>query len=186
MFTWEARRVTAFKCEPQSVHVLLTCRPPPSPSTVCDTHTQVVGFVVALLDPESLLCFALHLRRYAGTRLAAQRSLAGWLSETTGGLTYLEFIRTLNKRVEEDWAGVQVCGCLCVCVWGGGVMDGGTNHALWWAVGAPALYMQLPKCCCATWTFWLEWVGRGWSHPLGVHSHPQQEGGGALGGRAGG
>jgi hypothetical protein len=41
-------------------------------------------------------------------RLAAQRSLAGWLSETTGGLSYLEFIRTLGKRVEEDWEGVQV------------------------------------------------------------------------------
>lgn len=46
--------------------------------------------------------------RYAGVRLAAQRSLAGWLSETTGGLSYLEFIRTLSKRVEEDWQGVQV------------------------------------------------------------------------------
>lgn len=45
--------------------------------------------------------------RYAGVRLAAQRSLAGWLSETTGGLSYLEFIRTLSKRVEEDWQGVQ-------------------------------------------------------------------------------
>jgi hypothetical protein len=62
--------------------------------------------------------------RYAGVRLAAQRSLAGWLSETTGGLTYLEFIRTLGKRVEEDWEGVQVGGWVGGWVRGGGVRGG--------------------------------------------------------------
>lgn len=46
--------------------------------------------------------------RFAGSRLAGQRSVAGWVGETMGGLTYLESIRTLSKRVEEDWPGVQV------------------------------------------------------------------------------
>ncbi|GLC71241.1 hypothetical protein PLESTF_001094000 [Pleodorina starrii] len=39
---------------------------------------------------------------YAGKRLAAQRGLAGLLSETMGGLSYLEFIRGLAKKVETD------------------------------------------------------------------------------------
>lgn len=44
---------------------------------------------------------------FAGTRLDAQRSVAGWVSEQMGGIDYLEFIRGLVKRVEEDWEGVQ-------------------------------------------------------------------------------
>lgn len=76
---------------------------------------------LSFLSPLPLECLRVCTQhRYAGVRLAAQRSLAGWLSETTGGLSYLEFIRTLNKRVEEDWEGVQVRGaqgggCVCVC-----------------------------------------------------------------------
>lgn len=50
------------------------------------------------------------LCRFAGGRLAGQRSIAGWVSEGMSGLSYLEFIRTLSKRVEEDWQGVQVRG----------------------------------------------------------------------------
>ena len=46
--------------------------------------------------------------RFAGSRLAAQRSAAGWVGEAMGGLSYLEFIRGLAKRVEADWDGVQV------------------------------------------------------------------------------
>ncbi|KAF8058036.1 PREP1 [Scenedesmus sp. PABB004] len=45
--------------------------------------------------------------RFAGSRLAAQRSVAGWVSESMGGLSYLEYVRGLAKRVEEDWEGVQ-------------------------------------------------------------------------------
>ena len=30
-----------------------------------------------------------------------------WVSEQMGGLSYLEFIRGLAKRVESDWAGVM-------------------------------------------------------------------------------
>jgi hypothetical protein len=39
---------------------------------------------------------------YAARRLGAQRSLAGALGELTGGLSYLEFIRGLAKKVESD------------------------------------------------------------------------------------
>jgi len=62
--------------------------------------------------------------RFAGSRLAAQRSTAGWVGEAMGGLSYLEYIRGLAKRVEGDWDGVQVgggcgwVGLLCVG-WGG-------------------------------------------------------------------
>jgi len=43
----------------------------------------------------------------AASRLDAQRSVAGWASEATGGFTYLESIRALAKRVESDWDSVQ-------------------------------------------------------------------------------
>ncbi|GIL59926.1 hypothetical protein Vafri_14582 [Volvox africanus] len=39
---------------------------------------------------------------YAGKRLAAQRGMAAALSETMGGLSYLESIRSLAKKVETD------------------------------------------------------------------------------------
>ncbi|KAI8467060.1 MAG: peptidase M16C associated-domain-containing protein [Monoraphidium minutum] len=45
--------------------------------------------------------------RFAGARLSAQRSTAGWVGEQMGGLSYLEFIRGLAKRVEADWDGVK-------------------------------------------------------------------------------
>jgi hypothetical protein len=35
------------------------------------------------------------------------------MGEATGGLSYLEFIRGLAKRVEEDWEGVQVKAMKC-------------------------------------------------------------------------
>lgn len=44
---------------------------------------------------------------FAGTRLDAQRSVAGWVSEIMGGISYLEFMRTLVNRVDADWEGVQ-------------------------------------------------------------------------------
>lgn len=44
---------------------------------------------------------------YAAKRLNAQRSMAGALGEVMGGLSYLEFIRGLAKRVESDWEGVK-------------------------------------------------------------------------------
>lgn len=44
---------------------------------------------------------------YAGSRLDAQRSTAGWASEQMGGVSYLDYVRALVGRVESDWAGVQ-------------------------------------------------------------------------------
>jgi hypothetical protein len=45
---------------------------------------------------------------YAARRLGAQSSVAGWMGEQTGGLSYLEYIRALAKRLEGgDWEGVQ-------------------------------------------------------------------------------
>eukprot|EP00879_Flechtneria_rotunda_P006113 GHRR01006426.1.p1 GENE.GHRR01006426.1~~GHRR01006426.1.p1 ORF type:complete len:1001 (+),score=416.66 GHRR01006426.1:475-3477(+) len=45
--------------------------------------------------------------RFAGSRLAAQRSVAGWVGESMGGLSYLDTIRGLAKRVEDDWDSVK-------------------------------------------------------------------------------
>lgn len=46
--------------------------------------------------------------RFAAKRLDAQRSTAGWVGEQMGGLSYLDFIRNLAKRVDSDWDSVQV------------------------------------------------------------------------------
>eukprot|EP00873_Tetraselmis_striata_P018587 jgi/Tetstr1/438851/TSEL_027360.t1 len=43
---------------------------------------------------------------YAASRLDAQRSVAGWVSEQMGGLSYLEYVRKLVARVDSDWDGV--------------------------------------------------------------------------------
>lgn len=45
--------------------------------------------------------------RFAARRLDAPRSVAGWAGEAMGGLAYLDFIRGLAKRVDEDWEGVR-------------------------------------------------------------------------------
>jgi Zn-dependent M16 (insulinase) family peptidase len=67
--------------------------------------------------------------RFAAARLAAQRSVAGWAGEVTGGLSYLEFIRALSKRVESDWDSVKVRVVVCVlCFCCGG--DEGAAAAL--------------------------------------------------------
>lgn len=44
---------------------------------------------------------------FAGSRLDAQRSVAGWANELMGGVAYLDYIRGLVGRVESDWEGVQ-------------------------------------------------------------------------------
>jgi len=44
---------------------------------------------------------------YAASRIDAQRSTAGWVSEQMGGIAYLEYVRELVKRVDSDWEGVQ-------------------------------------------------------------------------------
>ena len=45
--------------------------------------------------------------RAAMERLAAQRTVAGWVDEQTGGLEYLWFIRDLAKRVDSDWDAIK-------------------------------------------------------------------------------
>ena len=44
---------------------------------------------------------------FAGSRLDAQRNMAGWVNEQMGGISYLDFIRRLVGRVESDWESVQ-------------------------------------------------------------------------------
>ncbi|GMH34188.1 hypothetical protein BSKO_02022 [Bryopsis sp. KO-2023] len=43
---------------------------------------------------------------FASMRLSAQRSTAGYVNELMGGLSYLEYIRELVDRVENDWSSV--------------------------------------------------------------------------------
>jgi Zn-dependent M16 (insulinase) family peptidase len=42
----------------------------------------------------------------AAARLDAKLNSAGWVSEQMGGLSYLEYLRDLEKRVDEDWPSV--------------------------------------------------------------------------------
>ncbi|KAL3690174.1 hypothetical protein R1sor_016483 [Riccia sorocarpa] len=43
----------------------------------------------------------------AATRMDGMLNIAGWVNEQMGGLSYLEFLRSLEKRVEEDWPAVS-------------------------------------------------------------------------------
>ncbi|CAA7030775.1 unnamed protein product [Microthlaspi erraticum] len=43
----------------------------------------------------------------AAARMDAMLNIAGWMSEQMGGLSYLEFLHTLEKRVDEDWEGIS-------------------------------------------------------------------------------
>lgn len=45
--------------------------------------------------------------RFAASRLDAQRSVAGWVSEQMSGISYLEYIRKLVSRVDSDWDAVK-------------------------------------------------------------------------------
>lgn len=40
------------------------------------------------------------------SRMDAKLNIAGWVGEQMGGLSYLEFLRNLEKQVEEDWSTV--------------------------------------------------------------------------------
>ncbi|KAI9127958.1 hypothetical protein K1719_000951 [Acacia pycnantha] len=40
----------------------------------------------------------------AASRMDAKLNAAGWMSENMGGLSYLEFLRTLEEKVDHDWA----------------------------------------------------------------------------------
>ena len=43
---------------------------------------------------------------YVAQRLAARFTEAGWVSEQTGGVSYLFFLRDLVRRIDADWPGV--------------------------------------------------------------------------------
>ena len=54
---------------------------------------------------ETRLIYSGH--RMAATRLRAGLDEAGWLSEQTGGISYLFFLRQLAREVEQNWTEVQ-------------------------------------------------------------------------------
>ncbi|RYQ90143.1 hypothetical protein Ahy_B09g096399 isoform D [Arachis hypogaea] len=43
----------------------------------------------------------------AAARMDAKLNTAGWMSEKMGGLSYLEFLRTLEERVDQDWVNIS-------------------------------------------------------------------------------
>ncbi|XP_014520661.1 presequence protease 1, chloroplastic/mitochondrial [Vigna radiata var. radiata] len=43
----------------------------------------------------------------AAARMDAKLNAAGWMSEKMGGLSYLEFLETLEERVDEDWVDIS-------------------------------------------------------------------------------
>ncbi|XP_022952756.1 presequence protease 1, chloroplastic/mitochondrial-like [Cucurbita moschata] len=43
----------------------------------------------------------------AAARMDAKLNSAGWISEQMGGLSYLEFLRTLEEKVDQNWAEVS-------------------------------------------------------------------------------
>ncbi|MED6131438.1 Presequence protease 2, chloroplastic/mitochondrial [Stylosanthes scabra] len=43
----------------------------------------------------------------AAARMDAKLNTAGWISEKMGGVSYLEFLRTLEERVDQDWANIS-------------------------------------------------------------------------------
>ncbi|KAJ4851270.1 Presequence protease 2, chloroplastic/mitochondrial [Turnera subulata] len=45
--------------------------------------------------------------RIAGARMNAMLNTAGWISEQMGGASYLEYLRALEEKLDQDWAGVS-------------------------------------------------------------------------------
>ena len=76
--------------------------------------------------------------RAALERLTAQRTVAGWVDEQTGGLEYLHFIRDLAKRMDSDWDAIKadleaLRGCILaseVC-YGTALLSGQCAACLW-------------------------------------------------------
>ncbi|KAG2705435.1 hypothetical protein I3843_05G047400 [Carya illinoinensis] len=40
-------------------------------------------------------------------RMGAKLNVAGWISEQMGGISYLEFLQSLEEKVDQDWAGIS-------------------------------------------------------------------------------
>ncbi|KAL6963987.1 Homeobox protein PKNOX1, variant 2 [Sarracenia purpurea var. burkii] len=43
----------------------------------------------------------------AAARMDAKLNVAGWIAEQMGGVSYLEFLHSLEKKVDEDWDGIS-------------------------------------------------------------------------------
>ncbi|KAK2665115.1 hypothetical protein Ddye_003689 [Dipteronia dyeriana] len=43
----------------------------------------------------------------AAARMDAKLNVAGWISEQMGGVSYLEFLQTLEEKVDQDWDGIS-------------------------------------------------------------------------------
>uniref|UniRef100_A0A2N9HZQ4 Peptidase M16C associated domain-containing protein n=1 Tax=Fagus sylvatica TaxID=28930 RepID=A0A2N9HZQ4_FAGSY len=43
----------------------------------------------------------------AAARMDAKLNVAGWISEQMGGVSYLEFLQTLEEKVDKDWDGIS-------------------------------------------------------------------------------
>ncbi|KAF8410035.1 hypothetical protein HHK36_002555 [Tetracentron sinense] len=43
----------------------------------------------------------------AAARMDAKLNAAGWVAEQMGGISYLEFLRALEEKVDQDWAGIS-------------------------------------------------------------------------------
>ncbi|XP_021851322.2 presequence protease 1, chloroplastic/mitochondrial [Spinacia oleracea] len=44
----------------------------------------------------------------AAARMDAKLNSAGWISEQMGGISYLEFLRDLEEKVDQDWEGISL------------------------------------------------------------------------------
>ncbi|XP_024028914.1 presequence protease 2, chloroplastic/mitochondrial isoform X2 [Morus notabilis] len=43
----------------------------------------------------------------AAARMDAKLNIAGWISEQMGGVSYLEFLQTLEEKADQDWEGIS-------------------------------------------------------------------------------
>ncbi|XP_047332043.1 presequence protease 1, chloroplastic/mitochondrial-like [Impatiens glandulifera] len=43
----------------------------------------------------------------AAARMDAKLNVAGWISEQMGGVSYLEFLRSLEEKIDQDWDGIS-------------------------------------------------------------------------------
>eukprot|EP00983_Pelagomonas_calceolata_P135182 1162133-Pelagomonas_calceolata.AAC.5 len=114
-------------------------------------------------------------------RLNAQMGLAGWMSEQMGGLSYLEFMRNLSKRVDSEWDSVKadlhtIRAALlsrCVELGRGGVASFGKNLEDERACACPPFEPVLLSCksCCLAWAHTrLPQQGRKEATPQHVHT----------------
>ncbi|KAL8241595.1 hypothetical protein R6Q59_011897 [Mikania micrantha] len=44
----------------------------------------------------------------AAARMDAKLNSAGWISEQMGGISYLEYLKNLEEKVEQDWSEISI------------------------------------------------------------------------------